>query len=236
MVMTRKATPKSEETRRRILDAALATFCERGFEQSTMREVAAAAGVATGAAYYYFDSKEALVMAFYERSQQEWQPALERMLAQNRTLEERLRGLIAAKLEYFLPNRQLLGALTAHTDPSHPLSPFGEATRSIREQDIAHFERAVHDSRVRLPRNVAPYLPRLLWLYQMGIILFWVCDRTPRQQRTAVLLDKTLRMLTLTLRLASLPFLRPMHRLAGDLLHAIYENGDQTADARENER
>ncbi|MGA8111768.1 MAG: TetR/AcrR family transcriptional regulator, partial [Acidobacteriaceae bacterium] len=74
----------------------------------------------------------------------------------------------------------------------------------------------------RLPRDIAPYLPRLLWLWQMGIILFWVYDRSPGQKRTAVLFDKTLAMILLTLRLARLPFLRPIHRLAADLLQTIY--------------
>ena len=59
---------KREDTRTRILDAALRVFRERGPERAGMREVAAEAGVAVGAAYYYFDSKDALVMAFYERA------------------------------------------------------------------------------------------------------------------------------------------------------------------------
>jgi AcrR family transcriptional regulator len=67
--MPRTSSPKSEATRARILQAALRVFRERGFHDATMREVAAAAGVAVGAAYYYFDSKNALVMAFYDESQ-----------------------------------------------------------------------------------------------------------------------------------------------------------------------
>ena len=39
---------KSEETRTRILEAALAVFRERGFEHATMREIAKAAEVAVG--------------------------------------------------------------------------------------------------------------------------------------------------------------------------------------------
>jgi len=222
MVMNRKATPKADETRARILEAALATFRERGFEKATMREIAAAAAVATGAAYYYFDSKEAIVMAFYQRAQAELRSQLEAMLAESRTLEQRLRRIVALKLEYFSPNRELLGALSAHTDPAHPLSPFSEETRAVREQDIGFFAQAVQASNVRLPKSVAPYLPRLLWLYQMGIILFWVYDRSPNQERTALLLEKTLAMIVLTLRLAGLPFLRPMHRLAGEVLRAVW--------------
>lgn len=220
--MTQGTTPKSAETRARILEAALKTFRGRGFERATMREIAAAAQMATGAAYYYFDSKEAIVMAFYQRAQQELGPTFDEALAQSRTLEARVRGIITAKLDYFLPNRPLLGALTAHVDPTHPLSPFSGQTQAIRDQDIAHFERAVHDSQLRLPKNIAPYLPRLLWLYQMGILLFWVYDRSRDQQRTAVLLDKSLKMMALGVRMAGLPFMRPVHRLAGELLETLY--------------
>jgi AcrR family transcriptional regulator len=218
----KSTTLKSEATRARILESALATFCERGFETSTMREIAATAGVAVGAAYYYFDSKDAIVMAFYQRAQQEMVPSLDTILSEAKTLETRLRGIIAYKFEYFLPNRALLGALSAHADPIHALSPFSQETAAIREQDIAFFQRAVDDSKVKIPSNLHRYLAHLLWLYQMGLILFWVYDHSPNQARTQILFDKTLKMILITLRLAKLPFLRPIHRLAGDLLEVIY--------------
>ena len=119
---------KSEATRARILESALAIFRERGFEKSTMREIAKAAGVAVGAAYYYFDSKDAIVMAFYQRAQMDMAPSLDTILSEAKTLEARLRGIIAYKFEYFSPNRALLGALSAHVDPTHALSP------SVRKQ------------------------------------------------------------------------------------------------------
>jgi AcrR family transcriptional regulator len=220
-----KGTTKSEETRTRILEAALSTFRERGFERATMREIASAANVATGAAYYYFESKDAIVMAFYERSTKDMAPVIEATLERSRSLEERLSGLITAKFVEFAPNRTLLAALTAHTDPEHPLSPFSKETAAIRDADISFFERAVKDSKVKLPASVAPYLPRLLWMYQMGLILFWVYDKSPEQQRTKILFDKTLKMLLLTLKIAGIPLLRPLHRLAGELLEAVY--GDE---------
>jgi len=55
-----RATTKSEETRDRILNAALSLFREKGFDTATMRQIAVEAGVATGAAYYYFASKDPL--------------------------------------------------------------------------------------------------------------------------------------------------------------------------------
>jgi len=217
---------KSEETRARILEAALAVFRERSFSNATMREIAAQAQVAVGAAYYYFDSKDAIVMAFYERSQSEMGPAAAEKLTACKTLEERLRCVIGTKFEYFGPNRRLLSALSAHTDPEHPLSPFSEQTAAIREEDLALFVRAVDESKVKLPARIRPYLARLLWLYQMGLILFWVYDRSPGQRRTGMLFDKTLAMILMSLRFANLPILSPIlapfWRLAGELLDEVF--------------
>ncbi|MGH9585791.1 MAG: TetR family transcriptional regulator [Acidobacteriaceae bacterium] len=220
---TQKQTAgKSEETHARILKAALSVFRERGFGKATMREIATEAEMAVGAAYYYFDSKEAIVMAFYERAQREMKPDLEAMLARSRTFESRLRGIITEKFNYFSPDRKLLGALSAHVDPEHPLSPFSRETAAVREEDISFFERAVNDSKVKLPGSIRPYLPRLLWLYQMGLLLFWVYDRSEGQAKTKYLFDKTLKMLLITLRIAGIPLLRPLHRLAGEILQTVY--------------
>ena len=62
----------------------------------------------------------------------------------------------------------------------------------------------------------------------MGLILFWVYDRSPNQARTRLLYEKTLKMLLVTLKIAGFPLLRPLHRLAGDLLAVIY--GDKSDD------
>src|SRR5437016_5012938 len=120
-----KPRTKSDETRTRILTAAIDLFRRSGFEETTMREIATEAGVATGAAYYYFDSKDAIVLAFYDQAQSEMEPLLEEALASAKDLKQRLRALLEIKLQYFEPNRRLLGALSAHADPEHPLSPFG---------------------------------------------------------------------------------------------------------------
>src|SRR5580692_7501150 len=115
-------------------------FRRQGFEETTMREIAAEAGVATGAAYYYFDSKDAIALAFYEQSQQELEPLIEQALASGKHLKERL------------------GALAAHADPEHALSPFSARTREIRERDMASFARALGASGIRVPADLEPHL------------------------------------------------------------------------------
>ena len=56
-------TTKGEQTRGQIFQAALELFREKGFEATTMVEVAERAGAAKGAAYYYFPGKEAIIQA-----------------------------------------------------------------------------------------------------------------------------------------------------------------------------
>ena len=120
----------ADNTEALILQTALELFRERGFEVTTMWDIAHAAKVATGAAYYYFPSKEAIVFAYYgqvqrrhaERVREEWEG--------NSGLRARLGILLHSKLEILKDDRRFLGALFRYTgDPEHPLSVFGKGTQ-----------------------------------------------------------------------------------------------------------
>src|SRR6266545_3097769 len=201
-----KSTPKAEETGLRILNAALELFRHEGFESSTMREIAQKAGVATGAAYYYYPSKDAIVMDFYRRSCAEMQPKLEAALEHAGGLEARLRELIRVKFVHFAPNRGVLRALLRNgADPKYPLSPFSPQTEEIRNIDIDWFRRILVDCGVRIPRDLEPHLPGALWFFQMGAILFWVIDESPQQARTAKLLELASKTIVTLIRLSALP-------------------------------
>ncbi len=217
-------TPKAEETRTRILDTALRLFRERGFAETTMRNVAAEAGVATGAAYYYFRSKEDLVMAFYLRTSEEAGEAFAAAFAKTKDLGKRIRAIIDIKFEQFGEQRELMTALLkAGVDPRDPLSPFGRETKALREETIRWYARALEDSNVRVPKDLEPFLPRLLWLYHMGLIYFWITDESPKQRRTARLVDATLDLVVQLLRVSSLPLIGPLRKRALKVLRAVEE-------------
>jgi AcrR family transcriptional regulator len=216
-----KPTTKSDETRARILAAAIDLFRRQGFDATTMREIAAGAEMATGAAYYYFDSKDAIVLAFYDQAMRDMAPLLEQAAGAGKDLKPRIAALLDVKLRYFEPNRRLLGTLAAHADPAHPLSPFSEQTRDIRERDMLYFERALTETRVRITPDLKPHLPRVLWMYQMGIILFWIYDRSEAQQRTRTLIDKSLAIVVRLIKLAGFPLLRPIRRMVVDLMETV---------------
>jgi len=212
-------TAKAEETRERIVDAALELFRKQGFDETTMRDIAAEAGVATGAAYYYFRSKEELVMAFYMRTAEEARTLLPPAIARSSDLRKRLRAIIDLELSQFAEHRRLLIALARiGIDPANPLSPFGKETQPMRDESIDAFRVALRDSNVRIPKDLQADLPRLLWLYMMGVILFWIFDDSPGQARTRTLLDGTLDLIVRLIRLSSLPLMGPLRRR---LLHTI---------------
>lgn len=218
------ATAKAEETRNRILDAALRLFRERGFDATTMRDVAAEAGVATGAAYYYYRSKEELVMAFYLRTDEEAREMFARAIAASKDLKKRLGGLIAAKFAQFADHRNLLTTLLkSGVDPRDPLSPFGEETRGVRDESIAWYARALEGSNVAIPKDLAPHLPRLLWLYHMGLVYYWIVDSSPGQRKTQRLADATLDLIVQLLKVSSLPLMGPLRKRALRVLDAIDE-------------
>jgi len=217
-----KFKSKSEETGQRILESALALFREEGFDAATMRGIALKAGVATGAAYYYYPSKEAIVMDFYRRACDDMQPKIGAALENARGLEARLRELIRVKLDHFGPNRGVLRTLLRNgADPKHPLSPFSPETKEIRDIDIAWFETILTDCGMRIPRDLEPQLPGVLWFLQMGVIFFWVIDDSPAQVRSARLLELAAKSAATLVRLSGLPLMRPVRKAALELIEVV---------------
>ncbi|HEY6467434.1 MAG TPA: TetR/AcrR family transcriptional regulator [Candidatus Acidoferrales bacterium] len=218
-----KTSQKADITERKILDAALDLFRTKGFEEATMRDIAKAAEVATGAAYYYYPSKDAIVLAFYQHSCVEMQPRIEAALADApANLERLLKALIQSKLDYFAPYRTVLRALLKNgADPSHALSPFAPNNKSIREIDVAWFQKILIDSGTRVPKDLASHMPDVLWMFQMGVIYFWVTDDSHDQQRTARLLALGSKTVTTLLKIAGLPLTKPLRKVVIELIEIV---------------
>jgi AcrR family transcriptional regulator len=99
---------QAEERRQQLLDTALVLFAQRGFENTSIKDLSEAAGVAQGLVYHYFPSKEAVLFAILE--QRNFRPELRRLLevAPERPAMEvlqevasRLLALLAER-EYFM--------------------------------------------------------------------------------------------------------------------------------------
>ena len=185
-------TPRAEQTRAAITDAALRLFRENGYEATTMRAIAQQAGVSTGNAYYYFGSKEELVQQFYEHSHADHVAACRAILETETEFAPRLRGTLRAMIDVSGPYHGFAARFFKHAaEPSSPLSPFSKESSPAREAAIALFREVVDGSSTRIDRELRGQLPELLWLYSLGIILFWVHDTSPGCAKTYQLIDRT---------------------------------------------
>ena len=105
--MGRPVNSSGEKTRQAILDAGLQAFAEKGYFDSSLRDVAKLVGVRESALYTYFRSKEALFHAILaaatETRDEQWAAFLAEPIGDARSLLERLTTRI---LEIFCEPRQ----------------------------------------------------------------------------------------------------------------------------------
>jgi AcrR family transcriptional regulator len=206
-------TPRAEQTRTAIIDAALRMFRERGYEATTMRAIAREAGVATGNAYYYFGSKEELIQEFYLRNQAEHLAACRRVLASETEFAARLRGVLRALIDVMAPYQELATKFFKHAaEPTSPLSPFSKASSPARDAAIGIYREVIDGAVGRVDPYLRPRLPELLWLYSMGIVLFWVHDTSTGCAKTYRLIDSTVPLVDRLISLSRLRVLRPVSR------------------------
>src|SRR5216683_3306937 len=200
-----------ENTEALILQTALELFRERGFEVTTMRDIGQAAKVATGAAYYYFTSKEAIVLAYYDQVQRRHAEKVREEWKGNSGLRARLGILLHSKLEILKDDRRFLGALFRYTgDPEHPLSVFGKGTQIQRAESMAILREALTGT--GLSEEMRQLLTPALWLAHLGMILFFIYDESSGHEKTHKLVDGVLDLLTTAMEWTHSAFVRPFVR------------------------
>ena len=154
---TEAADTKAARTRSAIIDAALRLFRERGYDATTMRAIAAEAGVSVGNAYYYFASKEQLIQGFYDRAQVDHAAAARPVLETEVDLAARIVGVGEAWLEVMAPYRPFAGKFFKNAaEPTSPLSPFSAESSPARVAAVALWEEVLAGSDARIPRRVRP--------------------------------------------------------------------------------
>jgi len=207
--VTDGATAKGEQTRELILSTALRLFREQGYGKTTMRAIATEAGVSVGNAYYYYGSKDHLMQAYYDLLQDQHREVVEPILAAEKAFVPRLAGVLRAWLDVAAPYHEFAGTFfKTAADPRSPLSPFSDESRPARDASIDVFRRVIDGSDLKLPGDLKSELPELLWLLQMGVVLFWVHDQTDDVRRTRVLVDRAVPLVDRLLRLTRIPGVR----------------------------
>ena len=156
------AQPKAPRRRRGVarvsalLESAVATFAQKGYEAATMTEIAARADTAIGSLYQFFPSKEAVAAALFERYGEWMEQSQAELVKKASTLSPRgLADLLIARRLEVPPERAALLAVMDAPGSAGQRARFGEATL----RTIALALRAVNPS---LPQQRCRAMARLI--------------------------------------------------------------------------
>ena len=185
-------------TKERIVGAAVKLFAKQGWDGTTTRDLATAAGIATGTLFNYFQSKEAvaatLVAEALAKAQREFESTRDagQSLETGQSLEEDLFSLIWTGLKSLRKLRRVLAsALDTILSPLARSSP-ESAGDSIR---VHHLEAV---EQILLAHGVPGPLPavtlQLYWTLYLGVVAWWAADESPNQEDTLALLDQSTKL------------------------------------------
>lgn len=209
-----KAAGKAQRTREHILETALGLFATKGYADTTMRDIAAAAGCSLGLAYRYFARKEEMVLTLYERCAAQLDEEVAALPA--RPLAIRFVQAMEANFRRLTPHRETMGALfSAGLSPDSPVAVLGEGVAGIRHR-VWNIFLTVCTGASDAPKPAqAEQLATLFYSAHLLLILFWLQDRSEGQARTQELLQFAQEMLGRLRPVLGLPpVARPLAKLA----------------------
>jgi AcrR family transcriptional regulator len=143
--------PEVASTRERILDAALDLFIEKGFDGTSLREIAAQLGFTKAALYYHFASKDDILMALHMRLHEFGREALSQMGEEPASL--RTWGQLMGHLvDQMLAQRKIF---LMHERNQAALEKLHREEHDAEHDDIqAQFRKVLSDPRVPLGDRV----------------------------------------------------------------------------------
>lgn len=182
-------TEKSAETYERVVSAAMRIFKEKGFQSTTMRDIAREGKLSLGSLYYYFQTKEELVLLFYERLNQEVEERFRKQYLDSGHVSTQVDTFLKIKLEMLAPYRELVTVILKEAvDPESKLSPLSNATTSVRSSVLRLFEEMIVLNK-GLQNPDIQQEAKTLWLVHLLIMVYWLHDKSIDYNATNKVLD-----------------------------------------------
>ena len=94
--LTQTSGPQTSKRRDELLKIAAELFATKGFKNTTVRDIADAAGILSGSLYHHFDSKESMVDELLDTFQQGLFAEYDQILANDRTPRAKLAAVVRA--------------------------------------------------------------------------------------------------------------------------------------------
>jgi AcrR family transcriptional regulator len=220
---------KGPETKEKLLSAALKLFLEKGFDNTTMRDISAECGMSLGSTYYHFKSKDEIILKFYLDISETAQKQTPQILQQTRDFRSRVTSIIQNRLEHLSPYRSLVKVLSRNgSDFSNPLSPLSSESEHMRNNAISLFNDAISGSTLRCNKNLISFIPTMLWLYELAIIIFWTNDKSSNQKHTHTLIHVSMDLIEKLLLISTIPLSGSVNKLFSKTAAIILASFDNT--------
>jgi len=176
-------------TRQQLYDTAIQLIAQRGYEATTLRDIASEAGVSVGLLYRYFPSKQSVIVALYDQLSGAF--ATEAAAMTPGAWRDRFLFALRTSLRVLAPHRTSLAALIPVLVGDPDEGVFAPATAAARRRVQAVFEQAATGASDAPKAPLASALGRLLYLMHLGVLLWWLLDKTPKQRATDALMALT---------------------------------------------
>ncbi len=185
---------QKKENRKKIIRVAVDIMIEKGFKTATMRAIAQKAGIGDATIYNYFPTKESIIFAYYEEHLEECIHRLKKVDGFNEfTLHEQLQTFIDIQLDLFLRDREFIDLsfnriFFTFNQNFRQLYPIRNLFIDIVD-DI--FKSSIEVKEI--PEQVFQETIYLLfWDYYIGIITYWLNDKSENFSDTTFIVDKSL--------------------------------------------
>lgn len=188
-------------TRDRLYATAMGLITQRGYEATTLREIAKEANVSVGLLYRYFPSKQAIILAFYDELSADF--ARDAAAMPRGRWRERFVFALTTSLQVLVAHRVALQALAPVLVGDPDEGVFSERTAFSRQRVQPVFEDAIIGATDAPRQPLAAALGRLLYLVHLAVLLWWLFDKSSHQRATWALVSLTEQLLpsaTLALR------------------------------------
>ena len=181
-----------QENRARILEKAAEIFTEKGFEDTTTRDIALASGLATGTLFNYFPSKETLAMSMVAEAFRQGSEDFLRRRTGNEDLTEELFLFVASGLRRLRPLRPFLGPVLERSLSPFPRKVVCMEGEAARQEHLDAMQKIIGGHGfTQAPEQVAV---TMYWSLYLGILACWTNDNSPNQEESQALIDYSLRL------------------------------------------
>jgi AcrR family transcriptional regulator len=196
-------TAQGAAARDRLYATAMRLIAQRGYEATTLRDIAKEAKVSVGLLYRYFPGKQAVIIALYDELSADYARQAANM--HRGRWRDRFIFALNTSLHVLDPHRVALRALIPVLigDPDDGVFAASTAFSRLRVQRV--FEEAVVGSTDAPKPSLAEALGRLLYLVHLAVLLWWLLDKSSKQRATVALVSLIRQLLpsaALTLRVA----------------------------------